>query len=84
MNLDSLWTAFLDLVAQIVIPTWNNLIQYIPLLLVLLLIVSIAGLAWYWQRNSAANRSRVRRSGCARCATGCGSGCGQGWARRSC
>jgi len=59
MNLDGLWTSFLDFLAQIIIPTWNNLIQYIPLLLALLLIASIAGLAWYWQRNSAANRSRV-------------------------
>jgi len=59
VNLDPIWSGFLEFVAQIIIPTWNNLIQYLPLLLVLLLIVSIAGLAWYWQRNAAANRSRV-------------------------
>lgn len=59
MNLDELWTFILDVTAQVIIPTWNDLIQYIPLLILLLLIVSVAGLAWYWQRNSAANRSRV-------------------------
>jgi hypothetical protein len=59
VNLDGIWSGFLEFVAQIIIPTWNNLIQYLPLLLALLLIVSIAGLAWYWQRNAAANRPRV-------------------------
>jgi hypothetical protein len=61
MNLGDIWTFILELVAQVVIPTWNNLIQYIPLLLTLLVLVSLAGLAWYWQRNAAANRSRVPR-----------------------
>jgi len=59
VNLDPIWSGFLDVVAQIIIPTWNNLIQYLPLLLVLLTIVSIATLAWVWQRNAATNRSRV-------------------------
>lgn len=61
MNLGEIWTFILDLVAQVIIPTWNNLIQYLPLVLLLLLVVSIAGLAWTWQRNAAANRSRVPR-----------------------
>ena len=61
MNLDPIWTSFLDFLAQIIVPAWNNLIQYIPLLLTLLLIVSIAALTWSWQRNSAANRPRVPR-----------------------
>ena len=61
MNLDEIWTTLLELIAQVVIPTWNNLIQYIPLLLTMLVIVSLAGLAWYWQRNTAVNRPRVPR-----------------------
>jgi hypothetical protein len=61
VNLDPIWTSFLEFLAQIIVPAWNNLIQYLPLLLTLLLIVSIAALAWYWQRNSAANRPRVPR-----------------------
>lgn len=61
MNLGEIWTFILELIAQIIIPTWNNLIGYIPLLLALLLVLTIAGLAWYWQRNAAANRSRVPR-----------------------
>ena len=36
MNLGELWTGILDLVAQVIIPVWNDLIAYIPLLLVLL------------------------------------------------
>jgi hypothetical protein len=59
VNLGEIWTFILELVAQVVIPTWNDLIQYIPLLLALLVVVSLAGLAWYWQRNAAANRPRV-------------------------
>jgi hypothetical protein len=62
VNLDQVWTAFLDLIAQVIIPTWNNLIQYLPVLIGLLVIVSIAGLAWAWQRNAAANRPRVPRA----------------------
>ena len=59
MNLGELWTGFLDLVAQVVVPVWNDLIGYIPWLLGLLVLASIAGLAWAWQRNAAGNRSRV-------------------------
>lgn len=59
MNLGELWTGFLDLVAQVVVPVWNDLIAYIPWLLGLLVLASIAGLAWAWQRNGAGNRSRV-------------------------
>ena len=61
MNLGEIWTFILEFIAQVILPTWNNLIQYIPLLLALLVLVSLAGLAWYWQRNMAANRPRVPR-----------------------
>ena len=61
MNLGEDWTFVLETTAQIIIPVWNDLIQYLPLLIVLLLIATIAGLIWMWQRNSATNRSRVPR-----------------------
>ena len=32
-----LWTEFLGLVSQVVTPIWNELIQYIPLLLLFLM-----------------------------------------------
>ena len=64
MNLGELWTGVLDLVAQVIIPVWNDLIQYIPLLLGLLILVSLAGLAWAWQRNATGNRSRGCRGHC--------------------
>ena len=59
MDFGELWTFLLEVIAQTIVPVWNDLIQYIPLLLMLLLIVSVVGLVWYWQRNSAVNRSRV-------------------------
>jgi hypothetical protein len=61
VNLDELWTGLLDLVSQVVVPVWGDLIGYIPLLIGLLIIVAIAGLAWAWQRNAAGNRPRVPR-----------------------
>jgi hypothetical protein len=61
VNLGELWTGVLDLASQVIVPVWNDLIQYIPLLLGLLIIVSVAGIAWAWQRNAAANRPRVPR-----------------------
>ena len=59
MNLDELWTFLLELVAAIIIPVWANLIQYLPLALLGLTFVTIAGLAWWWQRHAAINRPRV-------------------------
>jgi hypothetical protein len=61
LNLGELWTFVLGIIAQVVIPRWKDLIQYLPLLITLVVIVSIGGLAWSWQRNAAANRSRVPR-----------------------
>ena len=59
MNLDELWTGILELIASIIIPVWANLIQYIPLALLGLLILTVVGLAWWWQRHAAVNRPRV-------------------------
>jgi len=61
VNLGELWTGILEFVARIIIPIWNDLIQYLPLLIGLLLIVGIAGVALMWQQNAAGNRSRVPR-----------------------
>ena len=59
MNLDELWTGILETTAQIIIPVWNDLIQYIPLLIAFAAI-GIAGLiTWMWWVNDAGNRSRV-------------------------
>src|SRR5688572_15634085 len=59
MDLNELWTFLLELVAAIIIPVWANLIQYLPLLLLGLVLVTVAGLAWWWQRHAAVNRPRV-------------------------
>lgn len=59
MNFGEIWTFILELIGQVIIPAWNDLIAYLPLLLVLLLLASVAGLAWAWQRNLGATRSRV-------------------------
>ena len=61
MNLGEAWTFLLEIVAQIIIPVWKDLIAYLPLVLTILVLVSIGALMWYWQRNTAVNRSRVSR-----------------------
>jgi hypothetical protein len=61
VDLGELWTGLLDVVGQVMIPVWKDLIQYLPLLLLLLVIASLGGLAWSWQHHSAENRSRVAR-----------------------
>jgi hypothetical protein len=59
VDLGALWTGLLDFVARIILPVWKDIIEYLPLVITLLVIVSIGGLAWWWQRHSAANQSRV-------------------------
>jgi len=59
VNLGELWTGILEFVAQIIIPVWSNLIQYLPLLVLLGLVAFVALLAWMWQRHGNENRSRV-------------------------
>ncbi len=56
-----LWSSTLDLVSQIVTPLWATLLQYIPLLFVGLLLLTLLGLARAWHRNAAHNASRVPR-----------------------
>jgi hypothetical protein len=58
-----LWTQVLDLLSRVVTPVWNELLQYIPLLLVGLLLLVVALVAWSWQRNAAINRPRLARAG---------------------
>jgi hypothetical protein len=57
--INDLWTAILDITAQVIIPVWNDLIQYLPLLLVFGILGVIGLLAWLWHANSAGNASRV-------------------------
>ncbi len=59
MNLDELWTGLLDTIAQIIIPVWNDLIGYIPVLVALGLIGIVGAVIWMWWVNAAGNRSRV-------------------------
>ncbi len=59
--LNELWSAILEVIAQIIIPVWNDLIQYLPLLLVMGLMGIVGLVAWMWMRNAEGNRSRVPR-----------------------
>ncbi len=56
---DQVWGQVLDLLSRFVTPAWDTLLQYIPLLLIGLLLLAIPGIAWAWRRNGALNRSRV-------------------------
>jgi plastocyanin len=53
------WDQVLDLMSRFVMPAWDTLLQYIPLLLIGLLLLSLPAIAWAWRRNAALNRSRV-------------------------
>lgn len=53
------WTSFLNLVAEVVTPVWNNLLQYMPLLILGVLGLMVLGLTRSWSANAALNRSRV-------------------------
>jgi plastocyanin len=58
-QVDQLWTALLDLLAQVVTPAWGDLIQYVPLLLLMAIGGIVLLLAWAWRRHDAANRPRL-------------------------
>ena len=60
--LSELWSGILEVVGQVIIPVWNDLIGYIPLLLVIGILAIVAAVAWMWARNARGNRSRVPRS----------------------
>ena len=59
MNLGELWTAILEIIAQVLIPVWNDLIQYLPLLLVFAILGIVGVIIWMWWVNSKGNASRV-------------------------
>lgn len=54
-----LWTQFLDLTSKILVPVWNDLLQYMPLLLLGLVGLVVMQLARVWAANAALNRPRV-------------------------
>ncbi len=59
--INELWSGILEFIGQIIIPVWNDLIAYIPLLLALATLAIVAGVALMWRRNASGNRSRVPR-----------------------
>ncbi len=59
--LNELWSAILEVIAGIINPVWNDLIQYLPLLLALGLLAIVGLVLWMWMRNAEGNRPRVPR-----------------------
>jgi hypothetical protein len=59
--INDIWTAILEFVGQIMIPVWNDLIAYLPLLTVIGLLAVLGLLARMWRSNASNNRSRVPR-----------------------
>lgn len=59
MNLNELWTWILETIGAIIIPVWNDLIQYLPLLLVFAVLGILGLVAYQWFANAAGNASRV-------------------------
>jgi hypothetical protein len=53
------WTGILETIAQVMVPIWNDLIQYLPLLVVFAGLGILGAVAWMWRVNSKGNRSRV-------------------------
>ena len=64
------WTQILDLLSQVVTPLWATLLQYIPLLLLGLIILTAYALVRMWLHNGARNRV----TGAATVARGAGAG----------
>ena len=48
-----LWNQVLGLMSQFVTPLWGTLLQYIPLLLLGLIVLTILGLVRIWVHNGA-------------------------------
>ena len=59
MNLNELWTWVLETIAAVIIPVWNDLIGYLPLVLVFAILGILGAVIWMWHVNSAGNASRV-------------------------
>ena len=55
------WTAILEGIAQIIIPVWNDLIGFLPLVVTLAFLGILGALAYMWMRHAADNSSRVPR-----------------------
>jgi plastocyanin len=54
-----LWDGVLDIVSRILLPAWNDLIQYLPLLLLGLVALVLLLLARSWRRASGPNQPRM-------------------------
>jgi plastocyanin len=52
---------FFHLLEQLLLPAWNDLIAYVPLLLIGLLLLTMLWLVVVWRRAGSRNRSRVAR-----------------------
>jgi plastocyanin len=53
------WTTFLEITSKILTPVWNDLLQYMPLLLLGLVGLTVVGLSRVWSANAELNRPRV-------------------------
>ncbi|MEO7117676.1 MAG: hypothetical protein ABIZ34_01755, partial [Candidatus Limnocylindrales bacterium] len=54
-----LWTQFLDLISQVVTPSWNDLIPLLPFPIVLIVLLVIINMIRSWMKAGALNSSRV-------------------------
>jgi plastocyanin len=54
-----IWTQILNFTSLFVTPLWNTLIQYIPVVMLALVVVTLLGIARIWMGNTALNRPRV-------------------------
>src|SRR4051812_5123782 len=54
-----IWTQILNFTSLFVTPVWNSLIQYIPVLMLGLVVVTLLAVARLWVGNTALNRPRV-------------------------
>ena len=65
-SLLTVWSALLDLMSQIILPNWNDVLKWIPALLLGLVGLVILLMAAFWMRNRRVTGSRmipVRREG---------------------
>jgi plastocyanin len=55
-----LWTAFLDWIAQFIIPDWSDPIGWLPLIFSGLVVLTLAFIFWKWRQADTVNRPRLR------------------------